>query len=43
MVSLLTLETHDVTFEFAINDQDAEAMVANLQPFLAMVQSGAAQ
>jgi hypothetical protein len=39
MVALLTLETGELTFEFAINEDGAEAMVGNLQQFLDMVQS----
>jgi hypothetical protein len=39
MVDLLTLETGELTFEFAINEEGAEAMVENLQQFLDMVQS----
>lgn len=40
MVALLTLETGELTFEFAINEDGARAMVGNLQQFLEMVQSG---
>jgi hypothetical protein len=39
MVALLTLETGELTFEFAINEDGAQAMVGNLQQFLDMVQS----
>jgi hypothetical protein len=39
MVAVLTLETGELTFEFAINEDGAEAMVENLQQFLEMVQS----
>jgi hypothetical protein len=39
MVALLTLETGELAFEFAINDEGARAMVENLQQFLDMVQS----
>jgi hypothetical protein len=39
MVALLTLETGELAFEFAINENGAQAMVANLQQFLDMVQS----
>jgi hypothetical protein len=39
MVDLFTLETGELTFEFAINEEGAEAMVENLQQFLDMVQS----
>jgi hypothetical protein len=39
MVAVLTLESGDFTFEFAINDDGAQAMVASLQQFLDMVQS----
>jgi hypothetical protein len=40
MVALLTLETGELTFEFAINEDGARAMAGNLQQFLEMVQSG---
>ncbi|WP_394891342.1 hypothetical protein ACG873_08615 [Mesorhizobium sp. AaZ16] len=40
MVALLTLETGELTFEFAINEDGALAMVGNLQQFLDMAQSG---
>jgi hypothetical protein len=40
MVALLTLETGELTFEFAINEDGAKAMAGNLQQFLDMVQSG---
>jgi len=40
MVALLTLETGELTFEFAINEDGAKAMAGNLQQFLEMVQSG---
>ena len=39
MVALLTLETGELTFEFAINEDGAKAMAGNLQQFLEMVQS----
>jgi hypothetical protein len=39
MVALLTLETGELAFEFAINDEGARAMVENLQQFLDMLQS----
>ncbi|WP_353645113.1 hypothetical protein [Mesorhizobium sp. WSM2239] len=39
MVALLTLQTGELTFEFAINDDGAKAMVENLQQFLDMVES----
>jgi hypothetical protein len=39
MVALLTLETGELAFEFAISENGAEAMVENLQQFLDMVQS----
>jgi hypothetical protein len=39
MVALLTLQTGELTFEFAINDDGAKAMVENLQQFLDMVAS----
>jgi hypothetical protein len=39
MVALLTLETGELAFEFAINEDGAQAMVGNLQQFLDMVQS----
>jgi hypothetical protein len=38
MVALLTLETGELAFEFAINKDVAQAMVGNLQQFLDMVQ-----
>jgi hypothetical protein len=34
MVALLTLETGELTFEFAINEEGAQAMVENLHQFL---------
>jgi hypothetical protein len=40
MVALLTLETGELSFEFAINEDGAKAMAGNLQQFLEMVQSG---
>jgi hypothetical protein len=40
MVALLTLETGELTFQFAINEEGAQAMVGNLRQFLAMVQTG---
>jgi hypothetical protein len=39
IVAVLTLQTGDLTFEFAINEEGAQAMVGNLQQFLDMVQS----
>jgi hypothetical protein len=39
MVALLTLETGELSFEFAINAEGARAIVENLQQFLDMVQS----
>lgn len=42
MVALLTLETGELAFEFAINEEGAEVMVENLQQFLGMC-SGTAQ
>jgi hypothetical protein len=39
MVALLTLETGELAFEFAINENGAQAMVGNLQQFLDVVQS----
>jgi hypothetical protein len=39
IVALLTLETGELPFEFAINEDGAQAMVENLQQFLDMVQS----
>jgi hypothetical protein len=39
MVALLTLETGELTFEFAINDEGARAMVENLQQFVELVRS----
>jgi hypothetical protein len=40
MVALLTLETGELTFEFAINEEGAQALAGNLQQFLDMVQTG---
>jgi hypothetical protein len=39
MVALFTLETGELTLEFAINEDGAKAMTENLQQFLEMVQS----
>jgi hypothetical protein len=39
MVAVLTLQTGELTFEFAINEDGAKAMAGNLQQFLDMVQS----
>jgi hypothetical protein len=39
MVALLTLETGELTFEFVLNEDGAQAMVENLHQFLQMVQS----
>jgi hypothetical protein len=39
MVAVLTLQTGDLTFEFAMNEDGAKAMARNLQQFLDMVQS----
>jgi hypothetical protein len=39
MIAVLTLETGELTFEFAINEEAARAMVENLHQFLDMVQS----
>jgi hypothetical protein len=39
MVAVLTLQSGDLTFEFAINENGAEAMVGSLQQFLEMAQS----
>jgi type IV secretory pathway VirB4 component len=39
MVAVLTLQTGELTFEFAINEEGAKAMARNLQQFLDMVQS----
>jgi hypothetical protein len=39
IVAVLTLQTGELTFEFAINEAGAQAMVGNLQQFLHMVQS----
>jgi type IV secretory pathway VirB4 component len=39
MVAVLTLQTGELTFEFAINEEGAKAMARNLQQFLNMVQS----
>lgn len=39
IVAVLTLQTGELTFEFAINEDGAEAMVENLQQFLEMAQS----
>jgi hypothetical protein len=36
---LLTLQTGELTFEFAINEDGARAMAGNLEQFLAMVES----
>jgi hypothetical protein len=41
--SVLTLQTGDLTFEFAINEDGAKAMAGNLQQFLDMVQSRGAR
>ncbi len=43
MVAVLTLQTGDLTFEFAINEDGAKAMAGNLQQFLDMVQSRGAR
>jgi hypothetical protein len=43
MVAVLTVETGELTFEFAINEDGAEAMVENLQQFLEMAQSRGAR
>jgi hypothetical protein len=40
MVAVLTLQTGELTFEFAINEDGAKAMAGNLQQFLDMVQAG---
>jgi hypothetical protein len=40
MVAVLTLQTGKVIFEFAINEDGAQAMVGSLQQFLDMVQTG---
>jgi hypothetical protein len=39
IVAVLTLQTGDLTFEFAMNEDGAKAMARNLQQFLDMVQS----
>lgn len=39
MVALLTLQTGELTFEFAINEDGARAMAGNLEQFLGMVES----
>jgi hypothetical protein len=39
IVAVLTLQSGDFTFKFAINDDGAQAMVGSLQQFLDMVQS----
>jgi hypothetical protein len=39
MVALLTLQTGELTFEFAINEDGARAMAGNLEQFLDMVES----
>ncbi len=39
IVALLTLQTGELTFEFAINEDGARAMAGNLEQFLAMVES----
>ncbi|EHK52940.1 hypothetical protein MAXJ12_32759 [Mesorhizobium alhagi CCNWXJ12-2] len=38
MVALLTVESGELAFEFAVNEDGAEAMIENLQQFLDMVQ-----
>jgi hypothetical protein len=40
IVAVLTLETGGLTFEFAINEHGAHAMVSNLQQFLDMTSRG---
>lgn len=40
MVAVLTHQTGDLTFEFAINEDGAKAMVDNLQQFLDMSRGG---
>jgi hypothetical protein len=40
IVAVLTLQTGELTFEFAINEAGAQAMVGNLQQFLDMVRTG---
>jgi hypothetical protein len=42
MVALLTLESGELAFEFAVNEDGAEAMIENLQQFLDMAQGGRA-
>ena len=37
MVALLTVESGELAFEFAVNEDGAEAMIENLQQFLDMV------
>jgi hypothetical protein len=39
MVALLTLETGELAFEFAINDEGAQAMIEYLQQFVDLVRS----
>jgi hypothetical protein len=38
MVALLTVESGELAFEFAVNEDGAEAMIENLQQFLDMAQ-----
>jgi hypothetical protein len=39
MVALLTIETGELTFEFAVNEDGAKAIVENLRQFVDLVQS----
>jgi hypothetical protein len=39
MVALLTVETGELTFEFAINEDGVKALIENLQQFVDLVQS----
>jgi hypothetical protein len=39
MVAVLTLETGELTFEFAINDEGAQLMIEYLQQFIDLVRS----
>lgn len=39
MVALLTVETGELTFEFAVNEDGAKALIENLQQFVDLAQS----
>jgi hypothetical protein len=43
LVAVLTLESGELTFEFAINDEGAKATAGNVQQFLDMVRSRGAR